>query len=385
MIFFAFIVSSLLGLMWMTVWFRLIETSNYSDSVRFIILTIFVIGYLLQTTRWFLMRRRSEMPLLVIPAYFLMGLIAHLFLASLLKDSLLILGESLKLEFIEGWALTNQRVINQSAIGLCFFANIWGTWTALKGPEIQFAEVPVPQWPTGESLRIAQVSDLHVGPLIRRSYVQKVVDEVNGLHPDLAVITGDLGDGNVYDLIKDLQPLKEISARLGVYFVTGNHEYYWNAANWCQIVQDLGIRVLENQGLFLPGPGGGLWLGGVPDVSCHHFVQGLKSDPNLAILGARDDQFKVLLAHQPKSAFAAEAAGFHLMLSGHTHKGQFFPFNFLVGFFNPHVQGLDKQKSMWVYVNQGTGFWGPPLRLGVPSEITLLTLQGNGAKRIPIS
>lgn len=383
MFIFAVVVSSVLGLMWLTVWFRLIETSNYSDSVRFFILAIFVLGYLLQTTRWFLMRRRSEMPLLVIPAYFLMGLMAHLFLASLFKDSLLILGDSLNPDFFEGLGLTDQRIINQSAIGICFFANIWGTWTALKGPEIQFAEVPVPQWPIGDSIRIAQVSDLHVGPLIRKDYVQKVVNEVNGLQSDLVVITGDLGDGNVYDLVNDLQPLKEISARLGVYFVTGNHEYYWNAANWCQIVQSLGIRVLENQGLSLPGPDGELWLGGVPDISCHHFVQGLRSDPNLAIIGSGDAQFKVLLAHQPKSAFAAEAAGFHLMLSGHTHKGQFFPFNLLVGFFNPHVQGLNKQKNMWVYVNQGTGFWGPPLRLGVPSEITLLTLKGNGVKKTP--
>lgn len=366
MIVFAIVVSIILALMWSTVWFSLIEDSYYSSEVRTILLVLFLGAYFLQIARLILLRHRGEMRWLVIPAFFLMGLISHLFLAALVKDSISALwlwqtGDGERL-----------RWLNESVIVLCGFANIWGTWTALKGPDLQTAEIPVPQWNQGKSIRITQISDLHVGPIIKRKYVQKVVEKINALQADLVVITGDLGDGAVDDLLADLEPLRSISAPWGVYFVTGNHEYYWNAAAWIQAVKSLGIHVLENQGVSLSG----LWLGGVPDVSAHHFAGMAASDPKQAMVGSESGQFKVLLAHQPKSAIAAEAAGFDLTLSGHTHKGQFFPFNLLVGFFNPHVQGLEKRNNMWVYVNQGTGFWGPPLRLGVPSEITLLTLKG---------
>lgn len=357
-------------MMWSTVWFVLIEDSQYRPNIRTGLQVLFIAAYMLQIARLVLLRHRGELRWLVIPAFFLMGLISHLFLAALLKEFVWTL-----------WVWYSQngeghRGFNETVIALCGFANIWGTWTALKGPELQTAEIPVPEWSQGESIRITQISDLHVGPIIKRKYVQEVVDKINALHADLVVITGDLGDGDVGDLLGDLEPLRRIVAPRGVYFVTGNHEYYWNASAWTTAVKNLGIQVLENKGVAISG----LWLGGVPDVSAHHFAGGVVSDPKQALIGSEPWQFKVLLAHQPKSAIAAETAGFNLMLSGHTHKGQFFPFNFLVGFFNPHVQGLERRNQMWVYVNQGTGFWGPPLRLGVPSEITLLTLKGTSER-----
>lgn len=370
MIIFASVASLILAMMWSTVWFVLIEDSQYRPNIRTGLQVLFIAAYMLQIARLVLLRHRGELRWLVIPAFFLMGLISHLFLAALLKEFVWTL-----------WVWYSQngeghRGFNETVIALCGFANIWGTWTALKGPELQTAEIPVPEWSQGESIRITQISDLHVGPIIKRKYVQEVVDKINALHADLVVITGDLGDGDVGDLLGDLEPLRRIVAPRGVYFVTGNHEYYWNASAWTTAVKNLGIQVLENKGVAISG----LWLGGVPDVSAHHFAGGVVSDPKQALIGSEPWQFKVLLAHQPKSAIAAETAGFNLMLSGHTHKGQFFPFNFLVGFFNPHVQGLERRNQMWVYVNQGTGFWGPPLRLGVPSEITLLTLKGTSER-----
>jgi predicted MPP superfamily phosphohydrolase len=370
LIIFASVASLILAMMWSTVWFVLIEDSQYRPNIRTGLQVLFIAAYMLQIARLVLLRHRGELRWLVIPAFFLMGLISHLFLAALLKEFVWTL-----------WVWYSQngeghRGFNETVIALCGFANIWGTWTALKGPELQTAEIPVPEWSQGESIRITQISDLHVGPIIKRKYVQEVVDKINALHADLVVITGDLGDGDVGDLLGDLEPLRRIVAPRGVYFVTGNHEYYWNASAWTTAVKNLGIQVLENKGVAISG----LWLGGVPDVSAHHFAGGVVSDPKQALIGSEPWQFKVLLAHQPKSAIAAETAGFNLMLSGHTHKGQFFPFNFLVGFFNPHVQGLERRNQMWVYVNQGTGFWGPPLRLGVPSEITLLTLKGTSER-----
>jgi predicted MPP superfamily phosphohydrolase len=198
---------------------------------------------------------------------------------------------------------------------------------------------------------------------------------VNGLQADLIAVTGDLVDGDVAHLAGHTAPLAELSSRHGTFFVTGNHEYYSGERAWTEELERLGLRVLKNEHVVLKHNGASLVLAGVTDVSAHHFDPKQRSDPKGALAGAPSEAAaRILLAHQPSSAPAAAQAGFDLQLSGHTHGGQFWPWNYFIKYFQPFAQGLHRLKDLWVYVNRGTGYWGPPTRFGVPSEITRIRL-----------
>lgn len=241
-----------------------------------------------------------------------------------------------------------------------------------RRPRVVRVTVPIRDLPADlAGLRIVQLSDLHVGPTIRRPFVDAVVDAANALAPDLVAVTGDVADGFVPELRDHVAPLARLRAPLGSFFVTGNHEYYWDPRGWTRELERLGLAVLSNEHRLLVRGRGRLLLAGVTDLSAG-------PDPQAALAGAPESDVRVLLAHQPRSAYAASAAGFDLQLSGHTHGGQFFPFNLLVRLFQPFVAGLHRLEEMWLYVSRGTGYWGPPLRLGAPSEITLIELTAAG-------
>ena len=173
----------------------------------------------------------------------------------------------------------------------------------------------------------------------------------------------------------EIAPLGDLRARDGVFFVTGNHEYFWDAAAWTAKFRALGAQVLNNEHALIRRGGAAIVVAGVTDYSTRHMGAPHGSDPAAALAGAPQDTAKILLAHQPASYAAASAAGFDLQLSGHTHSGQYFPFNLMIGYFQRYYRGLNRHSDMWIYVNRGTGYWGPPLRAGVPSEITLLVLR----------
>jgi predicted MPP superfamily phosphohydrolase len=237
-----------------------------------------------------------------------------------------------------------------------------------RRPRVVRVTVPIQDLPSDlAGFRILQLSDLHIGPTIRRPFVDAVVDRANALRPDLIAVTGDVADGLVPDLRDHVAPLGRLKAPHGTYFVTGNHEYYWDVRGWTRELQRLGLEVLSNEHRVVTRGTGRLLVAGVNDLSA-------AGDPAGAVAGAPPSDVRVLLAHQPRSAFAAKAAGYDLQLSGHTHGGQYFPFNLLVRLFEPFVAGLHRLESMWLYVSRGTGYWGPPLRLGAPAEITLLEL-----------
>ena len=237
-----------------------------------------------------------------------------------------------------------------------------------RRPRIVRVTVPIANLPGDlAGFRILQLSDLHVGPTIRRPFVDAVVNRANALQPDLIAVTGDVADGLVADLRDHVAPLARLRAPHGTYFVTGNHEYYWDVRGWTTELERLGLEVLSNEHRVVTRGAGRLLVAGVTDLSA-------AADPVGAVAGAPPSDVRVLLAHQPRSAFAAQSAGYHLQLSGHTHGGQYFPFNLLVRLFEPFVAGLHRLESMWLYVSRGTGYWGPPLRLGAPAEITLLEL-----------
>lgn len=222
---------------------------------------------------------------------------------------------------------------------------------------------------------IAQISDIHVGPTIKRPFLNAIVNKVNKLGADAIAITGDLVDGSVQRLSTHTEPLARLRASDGVFFVTGNHEYYSGAEEWIAEVRRLGVTVLLNQHVLRRRGDASLMIAGVADYSAHQFNPTHKSDPQRAAAGAPQDvDVRVLLAHQPRSAPEAAAAGFDLQLSGHTHGGQFFPWNLFVPLQQPFVAGLNRVRDMWVYTSRGTGYWGPPKRFGAPSEITLVRL-----------
>jgi predicted MPP superfamily phosphohydrolase len=250
-----------------------------------------------------------------------------------------------------------------------------GFWSARRFSRIREVQIPIRGLPAAlEGFRIVQITDVHVGPTIGRREVGRIVAAANALEADLIALTGDLVDGSVDQLSAATQPLSELRARHGVCCVTGNHEYYSGAHAWITELRRLGLRVLMNEHVLLQHGDAGVLVAGISDYSAAHFDPDHASDPQRALAGAPPAALKLLLAHQPRSCFAAAPLGFDLQLSGHTHGGQFLPWPWFVRLQQPYTAGLHRLQGMWIYVSRGTGYWGPPLRLGAPSEITLLRL-----------
>jgi hypothetical protein len=267
------------------------------------------------------------------------------------------------------------RISSLAVLAATPLITLVGFFMARRVAPVVRINVPLDGLPAGlEGFTIAQISDIHVGTTIKRNFVQAIVDRVNRLGADMVAITGDLVDGSVRDLSAHTEPLGDLQSRHGTYVVTGNHEYYSGAPAWIRELRRLGTRVLLNEHVVLEHEGAWLAVAGVTDYSAHHFDASQRSDPHAAAAGVPADMVKVLLAHQPRSASSAVEAGYDLQLSGHTHGGQFWPWNLFVRLQQPFTAGLNRLGRMWVYINRGTGYWGPPMRFGIPSEITLIRL-----------
>ncbi|MEL6181533.1 MAG: metallophosphoesterase, partial [Myxococcota bacterium] len=267
--------------------------------------------------------------------------------------------------------------LNVGLLGAAAALKAHGVYEARRLPQVREVEVEVQGLHSGlDGFRIVQLSDIHIGPTIKRPFLERVVEVVNGLDADLVAITGDLVDGHVEHLRDHVAPIRDIRARYGTFFSTGNHEYYWDALAWVDAIEALGIAVLNNAHTLVHHGGATLLVGGVTDYKAEQLVPEHASDPHKAIAGAPASvDFKLLLAHQPPSVTKAEEAGFDLQLSGHTHGGQFYPWHIVVGLAHPFVAGLHTFGAMQIYVSRGTGYWGPPMRIGAPSEITVLRLK----------
>ncbi|MEV6341581.1 metallophosphoesterase [Nocardia vinacea] len=250
----------------------------------------------------------------------------------------------------------------------------YGTHSALTGPRVKQLTVPLANLPrAAHGFRIAVVSDIHLGPILGRGFAERVVETINGTQPDLIAVVGDLVDGSVEHLRSAVEPLARLHARYGAYFVTGNHEYFSGAEQWIEHVQELGLRLLANSHTELPY----FDLAGVNDIQGERTGQG----PDFAAaLGDRDlARTAVLLAHQPVQIHDAVEFGVDLQLSGHTHGGQLWPGNYLAGLANPTVAGLERYGDTQLYVTRGAGAWGPPVRVGAPSDITVVELASKQA------
>lgn len=312
-----------------------------------------------------------------------MGLFSSLLVLTLLRDVLL-LGAWVAQTVGATLNLANVRHTSAEAVPLlALLMTVLGFWNARRTATVVRVDVPIANLPQAlHGFTMAQISDIHVGPTIKTLYLQRIVDRVNSLGAHMVAITGDLVDGSVKDLGQHIAPLAQLQSTHGTYFVTGNHEYYSGAHSWMEALRALGVRVLMNEhvvvrhGQTAQDPEQALVvIAGVADYGAHHFDESHRSDPQVALAHApREAPFKLLLAHQPRSAVAAEQAGFDLQLSGHTHGGQFWPWGYFVRFQQPFTAGLHKLGTLWVYTSRGTGYWGPPKRFGAPSEITLLRL-----------
>jgi uncharacterized protein len=312
-----------------------------------------------------------------------MGLFSSLLVLTLLRDAVLL---AAWIAQSAGLALHNTGLRHTSALAVPVLAlamTVLGFWNARRTAAVVRVDVPVANLPAAlQGFTMAQISDIHVGPTIKTLYLQRIVDRVNSLGAHLIAITGDLVDGSVNELGQHIAPLAQLQSQHGTFFVTGNHEYYSGAHSWIDALRQLDIRVLMNEHVVIHHSHDeqnsmpvAMVVAGVADYSAHHFIKDHRSDPHAAMHQAPGHAaFKLLLAHQPRSAAAAEQAGFDLQLSGHTHGGQFWPWGYFVRFQQPFTAGLHKLGALWVYTSRGTGYWGPPKRFGAPSEITLLRL-----------
>lgn len=247
---------------------------------------------------------------------------------------------------------------------------------AASRPQIVQAEADLPRLPTEfDGLRVALVSDLHVGPSRGAEFTQRVVDLVNSERPDLVLIAGDLVDGTVAKVAPDLAPLSQLSAPLGVFGVSGNHEFYADdGGRWLDVWDRLGIRTLRNERATIARAGAQIDIAGIHDYSS---PSPYEPDLPAALDGRDSSRLLLLLAHEPRQAWQASDLGVDLQLSGHTHGGQMWPINYLVALQQPQVEGLGTVGDTAIYTTRGAGTWGPPIRVGATPEVTILKLTRN--------
>ncbi|HAT31450.1 MAG TPA: serine/threonine protein phosphatase [Janthinobacterium sp.] len=295
-----------------------------------------------------------------------MGLFSSLLVLTLLRD--------LALAVLPGWFGV---AVSAAAVPLlALLVTLIGLVNARRIARVLDIDVAIDGLaPALDGFTIVQLSDIHVGATIKSAYVAAIVGRVNTLDADLVAITGDVVDGGVPQLRAHTAPLAGLRSRHGSFLVTGNHEYYSGADAWVAEFTRIGLRVLMNEHVVIEHDGAALVLAGVTDFSAGHHDPAHRSDPQRALVGAPAGLTRVLLAHQPRSAEAAEAAGFDLQLSGHTHGGQFWPWNLFVRLQQPYTAGLHRLRRLWVYTSRGTGYWGPPKRFGAPAEITRIRLR----------
>jgi predicted MPP superfamily phosphohydrolase len=262
--------------------------------------------------------------------------------------------------------------VGLSAFG-CSFAGVVEARRAIRIKNLAITLAKLPS--TLDGFVVAQLTDLHIGPTLREAFVAEVIETTNSLHPDLVVITGDLVDGSVEQLRDLVAPFANLDAKHGVYFVPGNHEYYSDIEPWLAYLPTIGIQVLRNAHVTIGAAEARFNLVGIDDEHADRVDPKAKPDLERALRGADPELETVLLAHQPKSVFRAQSKDIGLQLSGHTHGGQVWPFHWFVLLQQPVIVGLARFGRTQLYVSPGTGYWGPPMRIGAPAEITRVVLK----------
>ncbi|MFD5095985.1 metallophosphoesterase [Amycolatopsis thailandensis] len=300
-----------------------------------------------------------------------LGLIWLLFSLSVLGNVLRLV---LSVSGVDGAAGIVSGVVLAAFVALAAY----GMAEARRVPRLKELDVVLPRLGAGlDGLRFAIITDTHFGPLNRTKWSEKVVEVVNELDADVVAHAGDLADGSVAKRAQQVAPLGKVRAKLGKFYITGNHEYFGEAQAWLDHMRDLGWEPLHNRHLPVSQGGDTLVFAGIDDpTGAASGLPGHGPDLPAALDGVAASTPVVLLAHQPKQVKQAAEAGIDLQISGHTHGGQIWPFHLLVRLDQPVLAGLSRHgERTQLYTSRGTGFWGPPLRVFAPSEITLLTLR----------
>jgi predicted MPP superfamily phosphohydrolase len=233
--------------------------------------------------------------------------------------------------------------------------------------------------PALEGLRIVTFSDGHLSATYGGRRFERLVELVNEQQPDVVAIVGDLVDGDVDELREEVAPLADLVSRQGVFFVTGNHEYFVDTRGWMRHLPTLGVDVLRNERVAIRRGDASFDLAGIDDrTAASSGVPGHGADLDAALDGRDDSTPVVLLAHQPVQVEQARAAGVDLQLSGHTHGGQLWPFDYAIRLDQPAVEGLSRHGDTQLYVTSGAGYWGPPMRIGARPEVTVVELRAPG-------
>lgn len=386
------IVFAVLSVGYVYIGWRLIVPAKLESGWKILAWSGLAALFILPIASSFLMRHNEKItdPLSWI-AYVSLGFLSFVFTLLLIRDSIWVSSSLAGKAYTLFQHLFNKTPVstidtarrefllqttNIGIIGAAAVLTAYGIYEARRRPGIVNITVPIKNLPKDfDGFKIVQITDIHAGLTVKRDWIETIVKEVHEVRPDLIAFTGDLVDGSVPHLQGEVAPFGELQAPYGKFFVTGNHEYYSGVEPWVNEAQRLGYDVLINEHRLIQRNGSSFVLAGVTDYTGGQFLASHKSDPQASINNAPSDAVKILLAHQPRTLYQAESLGFDLMISGHTHGGQFFPWNLVATIGQPYIKGLHKHNGTWVYVSKGTGYWGPPVRLGARSEITVITLS----------
>ncbi|MBF6177750.1 metallophosphoesterase [Nocardia otitidiscaviarum] len=359
------------ALLFLLPWWTLVAAPTDGASTLFWLGTaVFLLGYAVLPTTMMLGHGSRQSDAASIVGDTLLGVMWVLFSWSAIG---LAAGVGLSVAGVDDPA--RSRLVAAGVLGVSVALSVWGVVEARRVPRVRTVEVPIRGLGAGlDGLRVAVVTDTHYAATDRLRWSERVVEVVNALEPDIACHAGDLADGSVEKRHAQVDPLGKVEARLGRYYITGNHEYFGDAQGWIDHMTSIGWQPLHNQHETLTHGGDSLVLAGIDDPT-GTTLPGHGPDLTAALDGANRDLPVILLAHQPKQIIEAQAAGVALQISGHTHGGQIWPFRYLVRLDQPVVAGLSRHGATQLYTSRGTGFWGPQLRVFAPSEITLLILR----------